>query len=151
MSDAIKIARQAPKYIEELLADMFAARAEDNRVCLGGVYSGQQYIQIQLVVTCDPAALLDDGSEVDEVELEHAAAPAHSQLTGHWLAARAEFISAGGEASNSRDIPRELLALGAVRSVYWLALGQGDAALAREIGEWWRECAPLHGLGETIK
>ena len=64
MSDAIKIARQAPKYIEELLADMFAARAEDKRVCLGGVYSGQQYIQIQLVVTCDPAAILgiDAGS-----------------------------------------------------------------------------------------
>lgn len=150
MSDAIKIARQAPKYIEELLADMFAAKAEDNRVCLGGVYSGQQYIQIQLVATCDPAALLDDGSEEDDEELEPAAAPVHSQLTCHWLAARAEFIAAGGEARGDRELSRELLALGAVRSVYWLALGQGDTALAREIGEWWAECAPLHGLGEVI-
>lgn len=151
MSDAVKIARQAPKLIEGLLAEMFAANAEDNRICLGGVYAGQQYIQIQLVATCDPAALLDDGSEEDDEELESAAAPVHSQLTAHWLAARAEFISAGGEARGDRDLYRELLALGAVRSVYWLALGQGDTALAREIGDWWRECAPLHGQGEVIQ
>ncbi|MFM5138438.1 hypothetical protein [Aeromonas rivipollensis] len=93
---------------------------------------------------------MDDCSEEDDEETEPAAAPVHSQLTTHWLAARAEFIAANGEASGNRDIPRELLALGAVRSVYWLALGQGDAALAREIGEWWAECAPLHGLGEVI-
>ncbi|MND72634.1 hypothetical protein D3C80_641890 [compost metagenome] len=151
MSDAIKIARQAPKLIEGLLADMFAANAEDNRVCLGGVYSGQQYIQIQLVATSDPAALLDDDSDEDGEEMGPTVAPTHSPLTTHWLAARAEFIAAGGEVRGDRDITRELLALGAVRSVYWLALGQGDTALAREIGDWWRECAPLHGLGEVIQ
>ena len=149
MSDAIKIARQAPKLIEGLLADMFAANAEDNRIALGGVYSGQQYIQIQLVATCNPAALLDDDSDEDDDEEGPAIAPTHGPLVTHWLAARAEFIAAGGEARD-RDIARELLALGAVRSVYWLALGQGETALAREIGDWWRECAPLHGQGEVI-
>lgn len=144
MSDIIKIARQAPKVVEGLLADMFAANAEDNRIALGGVYSGQQYIQLQLVATSNPTDLLDDDEEAPPL-------PAHNPLTTHWLAARAEFIAAGSEARGDRDIPRELLALGAVRSVYWLALGQGATALAKEIGEWWQECAPLHGQGEVIK
>ncbi len=151
MSDAIKIARQAPKLVEGLLADMFAANAEDNRIALGGIYSGQQYIQLQLVATCNPAALLDDDSGEDDDEEGPAMTPTHGPLVTHWLAARAEFIAAGGEARGDRDIARELLALGAVRSVYWLALGQGETALAREIGDWWRECAPLHGQGEVIQ
>ena len=46
---------------------------------------------------------------------------------------------------------RRLLALGAIRAVYWLALGGGEVVLAREIAEWWADCEPLHGLGETIK
>lgn len=147
MSDAIKIARQAPALIEGLLADMFAANAEDNRVCMGGVYAGQQYIQIQLVATCDPAALLDDNSgDDDEDEMGPAAASAHSQLYMHWLAARAEFIS-----PDPRTEADELLALGAIRAIYWLALGQGETPLATEIGDWWKEGAPLHGLGETIR
>ncbi|MFQ2499068.1 hypothetical protein [Aeromonas caviae] len=151
MSDAIKIARQAPKLVEGLLADMFAANAEDNRIALGGIYSGQQYIQLQLVATCNPAALLDDDSGEDDDEEGPAMAPTHGPLVTHWLAARAEFIAAGGEARGDRDIALELLALGAVRSVYWLALSQGETALAREIGDWWRECAPLHGQGEVIQ
>lgn len=150
MSDAIKIAKEAPKHIEGLLAEMFAANAEDNRICLGGVYSGQQYIQIQLVATSDPAALLDE-DYIDDDFIGDAESPHHSLLTTHWLAARAEFIAAGGERRGDRDTTRELLALGTVRSVYWLALGQGDTALAREIGDWWRECAPLHGQGEVIQ
>lgn len=149
MSDAITIARQAPKLVEGLLADMFAANAEDNRIALGGVYSGQQYIQIQLVATSNPADLLDDDGDEDDEEA--ASLPTHNPLTTHWLAARAEFIAAGGEARGDRDVARELLALGAVRSVYWLALSQGETALAREIGEWWHECAPLHGQGEHIR
>lgn len=151
MSDAIKIARQAPKLVEGLLADMFAANAEDNRIALGGIYSGQQYIQLQLVATCNPAVLLDDDSGEDDDEEGPAMAPTHGPLVTHWLAARAEFIAAGGEARGDRDIALELLALGAVRSVYWLALSQGETALAREIGDWWRECAPLHGQGEVIQ
>lgn len=151
MSDAIKIARQAPKLVEGLLADMFAANAEENRIALGGIYSGQQYIQLQLVATCNPAALLDDDSSEDDDEEGPAMVPTHGPLVTHWLAARAEFIAAGGEARGDRNITRELLALGAVRSVYWLALGQGETALAREIGDWWHECAPLHGQGEVIQ
>ncbi|MCF7744601.1 hypothetical protein H9X93_16040 [Aeromonas veronii] len=104
---------------------------------------------MQLVATSNPADLLDDDG--DEDNEESTPLPAHNPLTTHWLAARAEFIAAGGEARGNRDIPRELLALGAVRSVYWLALGQGATALAKEIGEWWQECAPLHGQGEVIK
>ena len=60
MSDAIKIASQAPKVIEGLLAEMFAAHAEDNRIALGELYSGDEYIQVQLVVTSKHADLLDD-------------------------------------------------------------------------------------------
>ncbi|MNJ36128.1 hypothetical protein D3C77_309010 [compost metagenome] len=152
MSDAIKIAKEAPKYVEGLLTDMFAANAEDNRVCLDGVYAGQQYIQIQLVATSNPAALMDDADgDGDDEDIGSEVTPMHSLLTLHWLAARAEFIAAGGEARGNRDTTRELLALGAVRAVYWQALGQGDTTLAREIGDWWHEFAPLHGQGEVIQ
>ena len=139
MSDAIKIARQAPKLIEGLLADMFAARADDNRVCMGSVYSGPQHIQIQLVATSRPDALLDDDSGDDEGTPDQR----RSSLHMHWLTYRAEYLAV--------DVDPELLALGAIRSIYWLALSQGDTELATEIGDWWEECAPLHGLGEVIR
>lgn len=84
--------------------------------------------------------------------------PAHMQppapvspLTKHWEAALEEFSISGSDARRNRDITQELLALGAIRAVYWLALGGGEVALAKEIAEWWAECEPLHGLGETIK
>ena len=86
------------------------------------------------------------------------AGPAHMQppapvspLTKHWEVALEEFSTSGSDACRNRDITRELLALGAIRAVYWLALGGGEVALATEIAEWWAECEPLHGLGETIK
>lgn len=142
MNDAIKIASQAPKLIEGLLADMFAARVDDNRVCLGCVQSGPQHIQIQLVTTSSPDALLDDDSSDDEGTESDANQP-HSSLYIHWLTYRAEYLAV--------DVNPELLALGAIRSIYWLALGQGDTSLATEIGDWWKECAPLHGLGEVIR
>lgn len=83
------------------------------------------------------------------------AGPAHmqppapvSQLTKHWEAAKAEF-------ERTSECPRtevdELLALGAIRAVYWLAVGSAELPLANEIAEWWADCEPLHGLGETIK
>ena len=84
--------------------------------------------------------------------------PAHMQppapvspLTKHWEAAQEEFSTSGSDARRNRNIAQELLALGAIRAVYWLALGGGEVALATEIAEWWAECEPLHGLGETIK
>ena len=86
------------------------------------------------------------------------AGPAHMQppapvspLTKHWEAAQEEFNTSGCDAKRNRNITQELLALGAIRAVNWLALGGGEVALAREIAEWWADCEPLHGLGETIK
>lgn len=144
MSDAIKIARQAPKLIEGMLADMFAANADDNRVCMGSVQSGPQHIQIQLVVTSSPDALLDDDSgdneDTDTSQPDHQ----KSGLWVHWLGYRADYLTPGPSESN------ELLALGSIRAIYWAAIGQGDSALATEIGDWWKECEPLHGLGEVI-
>lgn len=67
-----------------------------------------------------------------------------SQLTKHWEVAREEYIAAD-------DRGGELLALGAVRAVYWLALGSGDVELGKAIAKWWADCAPIHGMGETIK
>ncbi|MCE9944997.1 hypothetical protein [Aeromonas rivipollensis] len=80
----------------------------------------------------------------------HLQAPAPvSQLTKHWEATRSEYEKA--RALWADLDANELLALGAIRAVYWLALGSGEVALAREIAEWWADCAPIHGLGETIK
>ncbi|WP_421242942.1 hypothetical protein [Aeromonas enteropelogenes] len=146
MSDAINIANQAPLLIEGLLADMFAARTDDNRVCLGCVQSGPQHIQIQLVATSRPDSLLDDDSgDDDEADTGESDQP-KSGLWLHWLGYRAEYLAIG-----LRGYRDEILALGAIRAIYWLALGQGDTPLATEIGDWWRECAPLHGLGEVIR
>ena len=74
-----------------------------------------------------------------------------SQLTKHWEAAVDEFASSGSDAMRNRKVTKELLALGAIRAVYWLAVASAELALAKEIAEWWAECEPLHGLGETIK
>ncbi|MGY6039072.1 hypothetical protein [Aeromonas sp. AE23HZ002T15] len=74
-----------------------------------------------------------------------------SPLTKHWEVAQVEFNNSGSDAMRNRDITRELLALGAIRAVYWLALGAAEVALAKDIAEWWAECEPLHGLGETIR
>lgn len=88
------------------------------------------------------------------------AGPAHmqppapvSQLTKHWQTAQYEFTCAlvDSDSLRNRQVTRELLALGAIRAVYWLAVGSAELALAKEIAEWWAECEPLHGLGENIK
>lgn len=149
MSDAIKIASQASKLIEGLLTDMFAARADDNRVCLGSVWSGPQHIQIQLVATSNADALLDDDSSDDEYAETGEPDQPKSGLWLHWQSYRADYIGASN-APYGTDAA-EVLALGAIRSIYWLALGQGETPLATEIGDWWKECASLHGLGEVIR
>ncbi|WP_421218210.1 hypothetical protein [Aeromonas enteropelogenes] len=148
MSEAIKIAGLAPALIEGLLADMFAARADDNRVCMGSLQSGPQHIQIQLVATSCPDSLLDDDSGNDDGANTDGSGQLKSSLWVHWLSYRAEFIAASCSPRTEVD---ELLALGAIRSIYWLALGQEETPLATEIGDWWKECAPLHGLGEVIR
>ncbi|MGY3892395.1 hypothetical protein [Aeromonas enterica] len=70
-----------------------------------------------------------------------------SQLTKHWDVARKEWI----DTIHLNHATEALLALGAISAVYWLAVGSAELALAKEIAEWWAECEPLHGLGETIK
>ncbi|MBL0563135.1 hypothetical protein JD550_20095 [Aeromonas hydrophila] len=89
--------------------------------------------------------MLDDDSGDDE---DAEVGPQSSGLRMNWLTYRAEYIKTN---SCPRTDVDELLALGAIRSIYWLALGQGETPLATEIGDWWKECAPLHGLGEVIR
>lgn len=60
--DAIEIAARAERAVLPLLAELFASGAEENRIALGELYSGDQYVQVQLVVTSRPAELLDDDS-----------------------------------------------------------------------------------------
>lgn len=149
MSDAIKIASQAPKLVEGMLADMFAANADDNRVCMGSVQSGPQHIQIQLVVTSRPDALLDDDSgDDDDADTTEPGRP-KSGLWLHWQEYRASSISACCAVYGT--VEARCLHLGSIRAIYWLALGQGETPLAIEIGDWWKDCAPLHGLGEVIR
>lgn len=150
MSDAIKIASQAPKLVEGMLADMFAAQAKDNRVCMGSVQSGPQHIQIQLVVTSRPDALLDDDStDDDEADSTEQGQPKNG-LWLHWQNYRAEYLAAGLPPRNFDYEIGAFLALGAIRAIYWVALGQNDVALAVEIREWWEEHTPQHGFGEGI-
>lgn len=149
MSDAIKIASQAPKLVESMLADMFAANANDNRVCMGAVQSGPQHIQIQLVVTSRPDALLDDDSGDDDEAGTTEPGQPRSGLWLHWQEYRASCISAFSSVYGT--VEARYLHLGSIRAIYWAALGQNDVALATEIREWWEECAPLHGLGEVIR
>lgn len=60
MSDAVTITGAASDHIESLIADMLAANAADNSILLGTVISGNDEIQIQLVVTRDPAKFMDE-------------------------------------------------------------------------------------------
>ena len=88
-------------------------------------------------------------SELAEMESgpAHMRAPAQvSQLTKHWDAARKEF-----EATGNKFVIEDLLALGAIRAVYWLAVSTGELTLAKDIAEWWEDCAPVHGLGGVIR
>ncbi len=79
------------------------------------------------------------------------AGPAHmqppapvSQLAKHF-AFSVDAIKRADEFSQE-----ETLLMGGIRTLYWLALGQGDTALARDIGDWWFENAQKYGMGEII-
>lgn len=61
-----------------------------------------------------------------------------------------EFDNAGGEARGYRDIVRELLALGAIRQIYWLLCADGCTREASQVATLWEQTAPLHRLGKTI-
>ena len=93
-----------------------------------------------------------DGLGSVEAGPVHMQPPAQvSQLTKHWQTALDEFANSGHDALRNRKVTKELLALGAIRAVYWLAVASAELSLAKEIAEWWADCEPLHGLGETIK
>lgn len=76
--------------------------------------------------------------------------PSPHRLMMQFDACRREFDSAGGEALRSRDVARELLALGGIRQLYWLLCADGCASEAALVATWWEQTAPLHRLGETI-
>ena len=60
MSDAIQITKEAPLYIEDLIAEMMREKIADNRVLLGAVLAGDEEIQIQLVVTRNTENMMDE-------------------------------------------------------------------------------------------
>lgn len=87
---------------------------------------------------------------IDELA-EMESGPAHmrapepvSQLAKHF-AFSVDAVKRADEFSQE-----ETLLMGGIRTLYWLALGQGDTALARDIGDWWFENAQKYGLREII-
>lgn len=60
--DAIHIAQRAEQVVLPLLTELLASGEQENRIALGELYSGDQYIQVQLIVTSKQEDLLDDDS-----------------------------------------------------------------------------------------
>ncbi|ELC3158846.1 hypothetical protein J0692_04820 [Vibrio alginolyticus] len=60
MSEALKVAAEAPDYIETLLIEMLEGDYHDNEVLLGTLLSGDESIQIQLKITRKPEDFLDE-------------------------------------------------------------------------------------------
>ncbi|WCH28831.1 hypothetical protein [Aeromonas salmonicida] len=60
--DAIHIAQRAELAVLPLLTELLASGEQENRIALGELYSGDQYIQVQLIVTSKQEDLLDDDS-----------------------------------------------------------------------------------------
>ena len=60
MSEALKMAAEAPDYIETLIIEMLQGDHPDNEVLLGTLLSGDESIQIQLKTTRNPADFLDE-------------------------------------------------------------------------------------------
>lgn len=60
MSEALKIAAEAPDYIETLLVEMLEGDHPDNEVLLGTLLSGDESIQVQLKITRNPNDFLDE-------------------------------------------------------------------------------------------
>jgi len=61
-----------------------------------------------------------------------------------------EFESATGGTVGRRNRVQELLALGAIRQLYWNLVADGVAAEAATVANWWKENHPKHQLGELI-
>ncbi|QPK06519.1 hypothetical protein FCV62_18205 [Vibrio kanaloae] len=60
MSEALKVAAEAPDYIETLLVEMIEGDHQDNEILLGILLSGDESIQVQLKVTRNPADFMDE-------------------------------------------------------------------------------------------
>ncbi|MGL5070158.1 MAG: hypothetical protein ACRC61_02705 [Aeromonas salmonicida] len=60
--DAIHIAQRAELALLPLLTELLISGEQENRIALGELYSGDQYIQVQLIVTSKQEELLDDDS-----------------------------------------------------------------------------------------
>ena len=60
MSEAQKIAAEAPDYIQTLLVEMFEGNYPDNEVLLGTLLSGKDKIQVQLKITRNPDSFMDE-------------------------------------------------------------------------------------------
>jgi len=60
MSEALKVAAEAPDYIETLLVEMLEGNHADNEVLLGTLLSGNESIQVQLKITRNPTDFLDE-------------------------------------------------------------------------------------------
>ncbi|MEQ6344928.1 MULTISPECIES: hypothetical protein [Vibrio] len=60
MSEALKVAAEAPDYIETLLIEMLEGDHPDNEVLLGTLLSGNSTIQVQLKITRNPEDFLDE-------------------------------------------------------------------------------------------
>ncbi|MEZ8855575.1 hypothetical protein AB6E16_08720 [Vibrio atlanticus] len=60
MSEALKVAAEAPDYIETLLVEMLEGDHPDNEVLLGTLLSGDESIQVQLKITRNPKDFLDE-------------------------------------------------------------------------------------------
>ncbi|MDH5880396.1 hypothetical protein L8S15_14970 [Vibrio sp. S/42/10] len=60
MSEALKVAAEAPDYIETLLVEMLQGDHPDNEVLLGTLLSGNESIQVQLKITRNPVDFMDE-------------------------------------------------------------------------------------------
>lgn len=58
-SDAQQVAQRAPLVIESLLEGLFEAGETNNSICLGELSSGNEIVQVQLIVTRNPAEFFD--------------------------------------------------------------------------------------------
>lgn len=54
------IGQRAESVLAQLLVELRESGSDSNRIALGDLHSGDEYLQIQLVVTANPAELLDD-------------------------------------------------------------------------------------------
>lgn len=100
--DAIHIAKRA---VLPLLTELLATGEQENRIALGELYSGDEYIQVQLVVTSRPADLLDDDSVMGMRHERHLCKPDGNAGQAGRRAGCAGFVWGG---QNHRRQPERL-------------------------------------------